>query len=109
MKYEDSIDDCTIQQVFVRMSYYELLALEGCIDYAVNHLDEHTLCQYTDCFFDDISTRSKEDMCVREALIEVRDSMRHIIMKYLANFDGFELPLKSKEWDYSLGDEYDEY
>jgi hypothetical protein len=109
MKYEDSVDDCTIQQVYVRMSYYEFLTLEGCIDYMVNHLDDRTLCQHTDCFFDDVDSRSEEEILVRDELIEVRDTIRHIVMKYLANFTGFELPLKSKEWEYALDDEYDEY
>ena len=89
MRFESQIVEYARLEMFVSLSYDEILAYEYCLDYIVKNVSG-----------DIIERILKQE---RDGLEDTRDSIRHIIMKY---FEKDWIPEKAKDWDYALSDDY---
>jgi len=102
MKYIAENNEFPIQLLLVRISASELVLFESCLDYIASNVDRDTI--ITTIMEENAENEEEEDAL--GCLETVRDSIRHIIMKFL---DKIDLPDKAKDWDYALNEEYGEY
>jgi len=99
MKYIAENNEFPMQLLLVRISAGELLLFENCLDYIFSNVGQETISRV-------IMENEHSEEDALGVLEVVRDSIRHIIIKFL---DKIDLPEKAKDWDYAVDAEYGEY